>query len=233
LVGMTEHAVKPTPDRVAVYREVFGRLLMSRRRRAGLNVGALGKRASMSRGAVGRIEAGESSPNLEQLERLAVALGVSGAELLAQLRTAVGYLQSRGTVIVEGMPGVVTDRGRLVPPDSSGTVPVAALLRVSSVTLMYEVEAALGERPDPPRTPIDAFARSCRALGIDLPRVWIEYQAAAARIALAILDGTLDDENLVTFGPPDPLFEDSAFLEIDLDPGFEEEDTGLQEEAEG
>ena len=223
---MAEHAVKPTPDRVAVYREVFGRLVMSRRRRADLSVGGLGKRASMSRGAIGRIEAGESSPNLEQLERLAVALDSSGAGLLAQLQTAVGYLEGRGTLIVEGMPGEVLDRGRLVPPDPSSALPVAALLRVSSVTLMYEVEAALGLRPDPPRTPIDAFARSCRALGIDLPRVQIEYQAAAARIALAILDGTLDDENLATFGPPDPLFEDSAFLEIDPELGSEERADG-------
>ena len=208
------------PDRVAVYREAVGRLLMGRRKRQGLTIGQLGKAAGMSRAAVGRIEAGDASPNVEQLRRLAGALQATPAVVYGELDRAIAYLEGRGTLIVEVMPGDGSAQGRLEPPPADVPWP---LLRVSGPTLMREIEAGLGLRPAPPRTPADAFAAQCDALGLVRPRTRAELERAQRSIAVAILDGALDEGLLPAFGPPDPLAEDSALLEFidldDLEPG--------------
>ena len=208
-----------SPDRVAVYREAVGRLLMSRRKRSELTLGQLAKRAEMSRAGLGRIEAGESSPNVELIRRLTDALGTTPAVLFADLERAITYLEARGTLIVEAMPGEASGRGRLAPVPKAE--PAAwPRLRVAGVTLMREIEAGLGLRADPPRTPDDAFRTQCEALGLGRPRTAAERRQAANLIAAAILDGGLDEALVPDFGPPDPLAEDTALLEP-LDPDDE------------
>ncbi len=203
------------PDRVVVYREALGRLLMSRRKRAELTLGKLATAAGMSRAAVGRIEAGDSSPNIEQIRRLAVALATTPAALLADLETGIDYLERRRTLVVEATSDDLSTRGRLVPsPELHGNSRVP-LMQVAGVTLMREIEAALGLRPDPPRTAEEAFLAECHFLGIAPPRTAVERERAQNLIAIAILEGRFDGDGVVMFGPPDPELEDSVLLEVD------------------
>jgi len=207
-----------TPDRVVVYREALGRLLMSHRKRGDLTIGGLGKLAGMSRAAVGRIEAGESSPNIEQLRRLGEALGTTPATLLAELERAITYLEGRRTLIVEAMPDEATARGRLLEPPRVLLSSGQPLLRVAGATLMREIEAGLALRQgDPPRTSREAFLADCTKAGIALPTSAADEQRARRELALAILEDRFDSSEMAIFGPPDPLMEDLAFIEVEGD----------------
>ena len=205
------------PDRVVVYREALGRLLMSHRKRAEITLGQLGKRSGMSRAAVGRIEAGDSSPNIEQLRRLAEALETTPALLLIELERAIGYLQGRRTLIVEAMPDEASLLGRLVQPPDLLINSARPLLRVAGATLMREIEAGLGLRPDPPRTRWEALLADCAQAGIVPPIGRADEWRARRDLALAILDESFDSSEMALFGPPDPLMEDSALLEVEDD----------------
>lgn len=206
-----------TPDRVVVYREALGRLLMGHRKRGGLTLGKLGKLADMSRAAVGRIEAGGSSPNVEQLLRLATALGTTPAKLFAELEQGIRYLERRRTLIVEAMPDEATARGRLLQPPQVLLTANQPLLRVAGATLMREIEAGLGLRDDPPRTRHEAFLVDCAKAGITPPTSPADEMRARRELAIAILDESFDSSEMALFGPPDPLMEDSALLEVEGD----------------
>jgi transcriptional regulator with XRE-family HTH domain len=208
-------ALGSTPDRVAVYREVVGRRLMSARKRAKFSLGALAREAAMSRAAVGRIEAGAASPNVEQLRRLTRALGTTTSQLFADTERAIVYLEGRRTLIVEAVGAAVPERGRLVQPPEVLLQAPRRLLQVAGPTLMREVEAALGLRPDPPRTPAEVLTAQCDDLGLPLPRTHAEHRRTKGAIAAGILDGRIKADELTVFGPSDPLMEDSAYLEVE------------------
>ena len=202
-------------DRVAVYREVLGRLLMSRRKRAGLTLSALAKAAGISRAAAGRLEFGAAAPNVEQLRRLATALEEKPSTLMAELEQAIDYMESRRTLIVEAMPEDATKRSRLLrPPELLFTSPIA-MIRVTGATLMKEIEAALGLRPDPPRTPTEAFLSNCRLAGVPLPTSRTDLERAKCALALAILDDDVDSDAMTFFLDPDQEAELLDFIEID------------------
>ena len=205
-------------DRVVVYREALGRLVMSRRKRQDLSIGQLGERAGMSRAAVGRIEAGDSSPNIEQLRRLGDALQTTPARLLGELERAIDYLERRQTLIVEAVGDEIRARGRLVAAPELLTPPTEPLLRVAGSTLMREIEAALGLRPDPPRTPWEALLANCALAGVAPPRGPSDMARVRRELAIAILDPSFDSSELTSFGPPDPMSEESQYLEfVDAD----------------
>lgn len=196
-------------DRVAVFREVFGRLVMARRRRAGLNLKALAEVAGMSRPALGRIERGAASPNLEQLRRIALALQTTAGELVGEFDRAIAYLEARGTRLLEAKPGEARERGRLEPAELAA-IAFARLLPVVGPALVREIEASLGWRPDPPRTRGEAFVADCALAGVELPRDALDVERAKRELALAILEDRVDASELTAFGPPDDDLEEQA-----------------------
>jgi len=196
-------------DRVAVIREVFGRLVMARRRRVGLNLKALAEAAGMSRPALGRIERGAASPNLEQLRRIALALQTTAGELVAEFDRAIAYLEGRGTRLLEAKPGEARERGRLEPADVAA-IAYARLLPVVGPVLVHEIEASLGWRPDPPRTRGEAFVANCALAGVELPRGVADAERARRELMLAILEDRVDASEITTFGPADDDLEEQA-----------------------
>lgn len=53
------------------------------RERAGMSVSRLSAASGVSRGAISRAEAGEHSPSITTLERMAVPLGITASQVLA------------------------------------------------------------------------------------------------------------------------------------------------------
>jgi transcriptional regulator with XRE-family HTH domain len=66
------------------FRRAFGLAVRLVRTRRGWTQSQLDKGAGLASGHVGRIERGEVDPNLSTQEKIAAALGVSLAELIAQ-----------------------------------------------------------------------------------------------------------------------------------------------------
>jgi transcriptional regulator with XRE-family HTH domain len=206
-VELTEPGERP--DRRAVMREVFGRLVMARRKRAGLTLRALAEAAGMSRPALGRIERGATGPNLEQLRRIALALQTTAGELVGEFDRAIGYLEARGTRLLEAAPGEARERGRLEPANLAA-VAFARLVPVVGPALVKEIEASLGWRPDPPRTRDEAFVANCALAGVELPRDAADVGRAQRELALAILEDRVDPGDLTTFGSTDDELEEQA-----------------------
>lgn len=72
----------PTPAQVAALRHLIGDQIRTARRQAGLTQERLAELAGVDRQAVNRIEQGHSSPKLDNLIRLALALDMQLADLV-------------------------------------------------------------------------------------------------------------------------------------------------------
>lgn len=68
----------------------FGDRIRSRRLKMGLSQEALSLKAGINRTYIGSLESGDRNPSLENIARLAVALGVDAAELVRGLQKLKG-----------------------------------------------------------------------------------------------------------------------------------------------
>ena len=75
----------PTPRQ-----KEFGRRIKDRRDRLGWSQEALALEAGINRTYIGSLESGERNPSLENITRLAVALGVDAADLVRGLQKIKG-----------------------------------------------------------------------------------------------------------------------------------------------
>ena len=69
--------------------EAFGQIVRRSRKRLGLSQEELAERCGLHRNAIGLIERGERSPNIETLIAIAKGLGVRPSQLVAQLERAL------------------------------------------------------------------------------------------------------------------------------------------------
>jgi transcriptional regulator with XRE-family HTH domain len=74
------------PDRAVKLQKIFGETVRAERQARKLTQEQLAEKAELSLNFIGNLERGEKMPSLETVERLASALGLKGAELLASAR---------------------------------------------------------------------------------------------------------------------------------------------------
>lgn len=140
-------------ERALLYKGMRHRLKKLRKDR-GLNPTALGRMAGLSRTAVSALEEGRSAPNVETIERLARALGISPAwlafgdgatELSMNHRIEPGYdplkLGRELTDLVNGCGGAIDQKYLYI--DSIGAADWCALVSAYSTMPLAEVAMEL------------------------------------------------------------------------------------------
>lgn len=78
---------------------VLGQVVALRRRELGMQQGQLATKMGVAPGTASKIEAGELKASVDQIWRLASALGMPSSELLARLERAVAALRESGVGI--------------------------------------------------------------------------------------------------------------------------------------
>ncbi len=186
--------------RAATSRGVFGRQLAIRRKEAGLIGLQLAEAARMSPSALRHIETGVSSASLEQLQRIAEALGTTPKALMADLERVGRYLDTeRQTWLYEVRPESAKKLGRLKPRPEDYEVFLQEPLMLEGKTLTNEVRLALQEAP-----PLDTRAPRL------LPGDWLEATQKDKQTPTEVATDHLDahdalDALFTAFGgAPDP-----------------------------
>lgn len=105
---------------------ILGRILVRLRKEKNLGQAEVSMRTGINRSSLSRIEKGDMSADIEQLERIAEALGTTPEHLLSQVKKTRKQLEEAGVRVTQKPPGK-SNAGWILAGAALGAALIAAV----------------------------------------------------------------------------------------------------------